>query len=238
MLEWYMRDASLDQLMSQCERLLSALASRALEDPLSLIAVEETSRNAVMNRLVTLQSPFERLSVHEAFLRYAHIDLTEHPTAEGLSEVARATGIAERGLYGDWDSLYFQIFMDKVEPHLGRDRPTFLYNFPASQAALAKLDPHDPRWASRFEIFCDGIELANAFDELSDPREQRARFIDDQAQRRQLNKVVYPIDEPLLSNLPHLGQCVGIALGVDRLMMLLLGARSIDEVRTQSWQAP
>jgi elongation factor P--(R)-beta-lysine ligase len=238
MLEWYMRDASLDDLMSQCERLLCTLASRMLEDPPSIIATDQTSQNDVLRRLNALQAPFERLSVHEAFLRYAHIDLLEHPTAERLAEAAREVGVAERGLHGGWDALYFQIFMDKIEPHLGRDRPTFLYNFPASQAALAKLDPHDSRWALRFEIFIDGIELANAFDELSDPLEQRARFIVDQAERRQLNKEVYPIDEPLLSTLAHLGQCVGIALGVDRLMMLMLGAQSIDEVRTQSWHGP
>ena len=238
MLEWYMRDASLDDLMAQCERLLSALAKRMLADPQSIIAVDPTSHMSVQRRLVSFQAPFERLSVHEAFLKYAHIDLTATQTEETLAEAAREVGVAERGLYGGWDDLYFQIFMDKVEPHLGRGRPTFLYNFPASQAALAKLDPHDPRWALRFEIFNDGVELANAFDELSDPQEQRARFIADQAERRRLNKVVYPIDEPLLSNLTRLGQCVGIALGVDRLMMLLLGAQSIDEVRTQSWLTP
>ena len=136
----------------------------------------------------------------------------------------------------DWDTLYFQIFMDYIEPHLGQQRPTFLYGFPASQSALARLDPKDPRWALRFELFAAGLELANAFDELSDPQEQEKRFIQDQQDRKRMNKVVYPLDQHLLADLSEMGQCVGIALGLDRLFMLLFGADHIDQVRVQAWQ--
>ena len=126
--------------------------------------------------------------------------------------------------------------MDLIEPKLGQSRPTFLYDFPASQAALARLSPEDPRWARRFELFASGLELANAFDELSDPVEQRARFERDLLEREARGAQRLPIDETLLGALPQLGSCVGIALGFDRLVMLLCGARSIDEVRMQDWR--
>ena len=128
--------------------------------------------------------------------------------------------------------------MDLIEPHLGQERPTFLYNFPASQAALARLCSDDPRWARRFELFAGGLELANAFDELSDPVEQRIRFQDDLKVRKDREAQTPPIDEALLDALPKLGDCVGIALGFDRLVMLLCNAQSIDEVRLQSWSGP
>ena len=160
MLEWYARDLTLEGLMAQCESLIRALAA---------LTPEATQRLGLHER-------FERLSVCEAFLKYAEIDLTRCEHIDDLQAAARAAGIRESALEGSWDELYFQIFMDLIEPHLGVQRPTFLYDFPASQAALARLSPDDPRWARRFELFIGGVELANAFDELIDPVEQRARF--------------------------------------------------------------
>lgn len=222
MLEWYARDLTLEGLMSQCEALVRELASHSSPHLIQL----------------GIDQPFERLSVCEAFERFTAIDLTRCLDVEALREAARECGVRESALAGSWDELYFQIFMDKIEPHLGRTRPTFLYDFPASQAALARLNPEDPRWARRFELFIGGLELANAFDELSDPQEQRARFQDDLRARRDRGAQQPPIDEVLLTSLPRLGECVGVALGFDRLIMLLCGADHIDEVRLQSWGAP
>ena len=233
MLEWYARDLTLEGLMSQCESLVISLAGEAARrhqlSPWWCDVLDETAGESCL---------FERLSVREAFSRYAHIDLNQCHETQSLREAAREAGIRESALEGEWDEIYFQIFMDLVEPRLGRSAPTFLYEFPASQAALAKLDPNDPRWARRFELFADGVELANAFDELSDPVEQRARFIADLAIREQRGAQLHPIDELLLERLSVLGQCVGIALGFDRLIMSLFGADHIDLVRLQPWGAP
>lgn len=230
MLEWYARDLDLDGLMSQCEALVGELVTAydelAQDDP-------QLSRA----HLSSFKSPFERLSVRDAFTRYAGIDLEQCLTVSRLRSAAARAGVRSSALEGTWDELYFQVFMDLIEPHLGRERPTLLYEFPASQAALARLYPDDPRWAKRFELFIGGVELANAFDELSDPVEQRARFEDDLIVREARGAQRPPIDEALLEALPQLGHCVGIALGFDRLVMLLCGATSIDEVRLQSWSA-
>ena len=223
MLEWYARDLSLEGLMTQCESLVRALA--------------KTARSYGYSSTHWLSdAPFERLSVKTAFLRYTNIDLTLNMDVGALRVAAEKAGIRADGLHGDWDDLYFQIFMDLIEPHLGVQKPTFLYDFPASQAALAKLDPQRPQWARRFELFAGGMELANAFDELNDPQEQRLRFTVDLQVRQARGAQQPPIDEVLLTHLSQLGDCVGIALGFDRLVMLLCGVDEIDRVRLQPWE--
>ncbi len=152
---------------------------------------------------------FERMRVREAFQRYAGVD----PWASPMP-------------LGD----YFQCFLDEVEPRL--PEACFLWGYPASQAALARIDPADPSTALRFELYLGGLELANAFDELTDPVEQRARFEREQAERRALGTVVYPIDEALLEALGRMRPTCGIALGFDRLLMWLFGAEDIAEVRS------
>ena len=156
--------------------------------------------------------PFERLAVREAFARYADAEAFDAPLGD-----------------------FFQVFLDRVEPALGRGRPTFLYGYPASQAALARIDPEDPSVALRFELFAGGHELANAFDELTDPVEQRARFEAEQAERRAAGRAVHPVDEALLDALGRMQQTCGVALGVDRLLMVLTGADDIADVTAQPW---
>ncbi|HEV2189185.1 MAG TPA: amino acid--tRNA ligase-related protein, partial [Stellaceae bacterium] len=179
---------------------------------------------------------FERLSVAEAFLRYGDIDILEtapDPTAPDFALLAAAAakvGIAPHP-GDDWESLYFRIFLDRIEPNLGVGAPTILYDYPASMAALSRRKPDDPRLAERFELYVCGLELANAFQELTDPVEQRARFLADQARKQVLYGEAYPIDEDFLAALKHgLPDCAGIALGFDRLVMLCTGASQIEEV--------
>jgi len=117
-----------------------------------------------------------------------------------------------------------------VEPRLGLARPTFLVDWPASMAALSRVTPDDPRWAERFELYAGGLELANGFSELTDPVEQRARLVEEQAQRRRLGRPVLPLDEPFLAALAHMPPAGGVAVGFDRLLMLLTGAAAIGEV--------
>ncbi len=180
--------------------------------------------------------PFQRLSVAEAFAHYAGIDILAtapdpaRPDLALLTEAAARAGIA-RHPGDDWESLYFRVFLDRVEPRLGIGAPTILYDYPISMAALSRAKPDDPRLAERFELYVCGLELANAFSELTDPAEQRARFQADQAKKQALYGTTYPIDEDFLAALEHgLPDCAGIALGFDRLVMLATGADHIEDV--------
>ena len=131
----------------------------------------------------------------------------------------------------NWEDLFFRLLLERVEPQLGRARPTFLTHWPASQAALARRDPADPRVALRFELFVRGIELANAFEELTDAAEQAARFRHDRARRQALYGPDWPLDEDFLAALRHgMPPASGIALGFDRLAMLASGADRIEQV--------
>jgi lysyl-tRNA synthetase class 2 len=151
---------------------------------------------------------WERYTVREAFTRFAGW------TPEGSVDQDR-----------------FDIdLVEKVEPRLGFPKPCFLTDYPAGQAALARLKPGDPAVAERFELYWAGIELANGYSELTDPKEQRTRFQDAMEARRQAGRDVYPIPESFLNSMEHLPPCAGIAMGVDRLVMLLTGVDSIDSV--------
>lgn len=172
----------------------------------------------------------ERLAYREAFLRHAGIDPHAADSAQ-LAACAAAQGInpPAGGLGIDaWRDL---LLTHLVEPHLGRSGPTFLYDYPASQAALARIRPGALPLAERFELYIDGVELANGYHELGDAGAQRARFDADLATRRAAGQDAVPVDERLLAALAHgLPDCAGVALGVDRLLMLAARARSLDEV--------
>ena len=212
MLEWYRPHLDLAGLMDETESLL-----RAVLPPSVASAGRRTSLAA-----------FERLTVAEAFARHGAGDVLA--TANDPAALARSAGTTPRPGEG-WEDLFFRLLLERVEPHLGRARPTFLTHWPAAQAALARRDPHDPRVALRFELFVCGIELANAFEELTDPAEQRARFIADRARRHAMTGPDWPMDEALLAALPSMPPASGIALGFDRLAMIAAGADRIDQVQ-------
>ncbi len=225
MLEWYRAGASYRDLMAECEALLAycqhASGAKAL------------SRRG---RKADATAPFERLSVAEAFAHYCGVDLLAtapdplFPDRELLARAAEKAGIAPHE-GDDWETLFFRIFLERIEPNLGLGAPTILYDYPLSMAALARRSPADPRLAERFEVYACGLELANAFSELTDPVEQRARFLRDQARKEALYGEKVPIDEDFLAALRSgLPECAGIALGFDRLVMLLTGAEDIEEV--------
>jgi elongation factor P--(R)-beta-lysine ligase len=131
----------------------------------------------------------------------------------------------------DWDAIFFRVMAEKIEPHLGKDRPCFLADYPVSQAALARPKPEEPRLAERFELYACGLELANAFGELTDPVEQRRRFMADIAVKQEIYGETYPLDEDFIAALTHgMPASAGIALGFDRLVMLCAGVDTIDEI--------
>jgi lysyl-tRNA synthetase class 2 len=204
-------------------------------DMASLIAETTDFLRAVLPPLVTcrgvstgLAHP-ESLTVAEAFARYVGADVLA--TADDAAGLAAAAGVRLRDAE-TWEDLFFRLLLERVEPRIGRDRPTFLTHWPAAQAALARRDPADPRVAERFELFVCGIELANAFVELTDATEQRARFEADRARRHTLYGPDWPLDEDFLAALAHgMPPAAGIALGFDRLAMLATGADRISQVQ-------
>jgi lysyl-tRNA synthetase class 2 len=177
----------------------------------------------------------ERLTLQEAFIRHAGIDLLRTVTADhdvdrgGLAADAIEAGI--RVAADDtWSDIFSRILSERIEPHLGRGRATILCEYPISEAALARPKPGDPRVAERFELYACGVELANAFGELTDPAEQRRRFEADMDEKARIYGERYPIDEDFLAALAQMPPASGIALGFDRLVMLCIGARRIEDV--------
>jgi lysyl-tRNA synthetase class 2 len=218
MLEWYRPGLGFDGLMAEAEDFI-----RAVAPPIVAHGGVQTD----------LTLPFERISMADAFRRWCNgLDIlcTEGDTA-ALHAAAQAAGFATRP-DESWEDLFFRLLLENIEPKLGRERASFLTHWPAPQAALARRDPTDPRAALRFELFIGGLELANAFDELTDPAEQRARFIADTAERRRISgERGWEVDEDFLAALEHgMPATSGIALGFDRLAMLVAGARDIADV--------
>ncbi len=174
-------------------------------------------------------SPGERLSYGEAFTRYADVD--PHNDSDGeLRSRVKGLGVPSAGELGRNDLLDL-VLTHVIEPKLGHCQPTFIHDYPASQAALARVRPGQPPLAERFEVFVEGLELANGYNELTDPAVQRQRFEADLAARRSADLPEVPVDEHLLAALDHgLPECAGVALGIDRLVMLAIGSREISEI--------
>lgn len=221
MLEWYRVGAGYETVMDDCERMTAFMAEAACG------GTAVTWQGARLD----FTPPCERISVRDAFRRHAGLDLT---FAEPLDELRRLAETAEGVATRDddtWDDVFFKVFLRHVEPKLGLGRPTILFDYPARMAALSRIKRDDSLVCERFELYAGGLELANAFGELTDAAEQRRRFEADNAERRRLGKSELPIDEELLDALESgLPECSGIALGVDRLIMLLTDTPDIRDV--------
>jgi lysyl-tRNA synthetase class 2 len=213
MVEWYRAQAPLPALADDCEALLRVAATAAGRDPAAL----------------GLAAPFARTTVRELWARHVGGALAGDEDAAALRAKAAAAGVA-LGSATEWDDVFYQAFLDRIEPQLAAGGPTFVFDWPAPLGALARAKPDDHRVVERFELYAGGLELANAFGELTDPVEQLRRFEEEARIRNIRGKEVYPIDEALLAALPHMPPTAGIALGFDRLVMLVLGARNIADV--------
>lgn len=223
MLEWYRAAEPYEVLMRDCAEMLALAAAAAGSDLL-----------AWRDEPVDPTAPPERLTVAEAFRRHARIDLlatldSAEPNREALAAAALAVGV--RVAPDDtWSDIFSRVIVDCVEPAIGRGRATILMEYPTVEAALARPTAKDTRVAERFELYACGVELANAFGELTDPVEQRRRFEIEMTEKQRVYGERYPIDEDFLAALAHMPPASGIALGFDRLVMLATGARSIEQV--------
>ena len=223
MLEWYRAGAPCETLMDDCAALLRIAAGAA-----GAAAFSWRGRS-----IDPLAAP-ERLTVAEAFLRLAGIDLpatlgVAGPNRDGLARQATAAGI-KSAADDTWGDIFSRVLVAKVEPGLGHGRATLLTEYPAQLAALARPKPGDPRVAERFELYACGVELANAFGELTDPAEQRRRLEAEMTEKQRIYGERYPVDEDFLAALAHMPPAAGAALGFDRLVMLATGAARIEQV--------
>jgi lysyl-tRNA synthetase class 2 len=198
LLEWYRSGINYRMLMEECTTLMQTVASK----------VGLGEKIIFRDQAIDLASPWERISVREAFHKYADTSMEE----------ALKNG------------LFDEIVVRDIEPGLGIRKPTFVYDYPAQRGALARLKPEDKTVAERFELYVGGLELANGFSELVDPEEQRRRFENENENRRAMGKSVYAMPGKFLEELEEMPPCAGIALGIDRLVMVFLDTPSIDEV--------
>jgi lysyl-tRNA synthetase class 2 len=223
MLEWYRANEDYDALMGDCGELLS-VAARAVG----------TAQFAFRGRSADPFATPERLTVAEAFTRHAGIDLLAtlgdgQGDRAALAAAAKTAGVGF-GADDEWGDLFSRIMAERIEPHLGNGRATILCEYPITEAALARPKPGDPRVAERFEVYVCGVELANAFGELTDVGEQRKRFDAALSEKERIYGERYPIDEDFLAALSKMPQASGMALGFVRLVMLATGAQRIEQV--------
>jgi lysyl-tRNA synthetase class 2 len=177
--------------------------------------------------------PARRCSYRHLFQQTLHFDPLDIPLTKLRALVYQKTAYAADQT--DRDTCLQLLMSHCIEPSLGFDAPVMVYDFPASQAALARLNPHDPQVASRFEVYFKGVELANAFHELTDPIEQRHRFEKEIINKNQDDTIYSPLDERFLAALEAgLPDCAGVAIGIDRLLMLITKLNTLDKVLTFS----
>jgi elongation factor P--(R)-beta-lysine ligase len=225
MIEWYRAHAGIDAIVDDTEQLVAVFVGAVAGAPVARVA----------GRAIDVTPPWRRMTVRAAMAEHAGVHVDGAEPAGDLIRAVREAGIAVADGTA-WDDAFFAAFLARVEPAIAAlDHAVILDDWPAPLAALARQKPDDPKTALRFEAYVGGIELANAFDELTDPVEQRARFVEDQRVRAERGRPVYPLDDKLIAALVEgLPPSAGIALGFDRLVMLATGADTIAEVLTFS----
>jgi len=218
MLEWYRAAAPYEALMDDCAAFLGLACEAAGTDRLRWRGLEADPNRAP-----------ERLTLREAFQRHAGLDLARLGERDALAAAARAIDI-RIAADDTWSDIFSRVLSEKIEPRLGIGRATILCEYPVSEAALARPKPGDATVAERFELYACGVELANAFGELTDAAEQRRRFEADMTEKSRIYGETYPLDEDFLAALATMPQASGAALGFDRLVMLAVGASHIEQV--------
>jgi elongation factor P--(R)-beta-lysine ligase len=223
LLEWYRADEPYTAVMEDCAAIL-AVAAR----------VAGATQVSFRGRTADPFAAPERVSVADAFARFAGIDLLatldgREGNRDALARAAAAAGV-RHAQDDDWSDIFSRVLVERIEPNLGIGRATILDQYPLVEAALARPARADPRVAERFELYVCGVELANAFGELTDAAEQRRRFEHEMAEKQRRYGERYPLDEDFLAALAHMPPACGSALGFDRLVMLVTGASRVDQV--------
>ncbi|MFA5061596.1 MAG: EF-P lysine aminoacylase EpmA [Patescibacteria group bacterium] len=223
MIEWYRSPGTYFEIMDDTENLFKFVAQK-----LSAAQAEYNGRK------VGLTGEWDRVTMKSIWQKYVNVNLDDYLEIESMRKLAAALGfnVSEDDAYED---LFFKIFLNKIEPNLGIDKPVFVYDYPAQMASLSRLCADDKRYAERFELYIGGVELANAFGELTDAEDQNSRLETDKEHRAKLGKEIWPVDPGFIGALRSgIRPAGGIALGVDRMVLLFTGARDINEVIFQS----
>jgi lysyl-tRNA synthetase class 2 len=219
MIEWYRKNADYFNIMDDTENLFKFISTKKIS------GFDEKF-------VKKIQQPWLRKSMKEIWQEFVGVNLDEYLTTEKMAQLCREKGLdIENGL--EYEDYFYALFLNLIEPKLGFDAPVFIYLYPKQMAALAKFSAEDSRYAERFELYIDGLELANAFSELTEAKEQRERLLEERALRGKLGKEIFALDEDFLQALEmELPKMAGIALGVDRLIQIFLACKNIDNVLT------
>lgn len=227
-LEWYRVGADYTEIMNDCEELLLFINTYLLRS-----SGEKKEKNTqelrFQGKRINLSSGWERLTMGQAFAKWANVDFEEFLDDKKAKKIAKSKGYVVED-QNTWEELFNQIFLNEIEKHLGQGRPTILYEFPAVMGALARKKESDPRFAERFEFYIEGLELGDCYSELTDWKEQETRFENELKELRRLGKTVYDYDHDFIDALKvGLPNCSGIAVGVDRLVMLFADSKKIQD---------
>ncbi|OGH92223.1 MAG: EF-P lysine aminoacylase GenX [Candidatus Magasanikbacteria bacterium RIFOXYD2_FULL_39_9] len=222
MVEWYRAPGKYQDIMDDTENLFKFIGKKLNKDKVQYKEKE-----------INILEDWDRLSMKEVWQKFIGVNLDDYLQVDKMAELAKSKGynIQENEPYED---IFYKIFLNEIESNLGNDRPVFVYDYPAQMSSLSRLCEHDNRYAERFELYVGGLELANAFGELTDAVEQEKRLVEDMEKRKQLGKETWPVDPDFinaLAGLPAgaLAQVGGIALGVDRMVVLFTGAKDLNE---------
>ncbi|MFA5127738.1 MAG: EF-P lysine aminoacylase EpmA [Patescibacteria group bacterium] len=224
MIEWYRAPGTLENIMDDTENLFKYVAEK-----LKIFVVEYKDKK------VNITGEWERMTMREVWKIYAGVELNDYLTNEKMAEL-----VHERGLVADandeYEDLFYKIFLNEIETNLGMEKPIMIYDYPEQMCSLSRLSKNDPRYAERFELYIGGLELANAFGELTDAVDQKKRLEADKLKREQLGKETWPVDPDFINAIKELDNApaAGTALGIDRMAMLFTGANDINEVIFQA----
>jgi elongation factor P--(R)-beta-lysine ligase len=229
LLEWYRIHSEYTDLMKDCEELVQFIYTYLSRTKNNQGTTAKSDELIYQGNTVNISSPWERLTIVEAFKKYADINEEQLLHKRELSIAAKSKGYNVQQS-DTWEVIFNLLFLNEVEPHLGKGRPTILYEFPIELAALARKKPNDPRFAERFEFYIEGLELGDAYGELTDWKEQQERFVKETEKRKKLGKTSHPTDIDFIDALQKgMPKSAGIAVGVDRLIMLFSDTRDIRD---------
>ncbi len=219
MIEWYRAPGKYQDIMDDTENLFKFVGKKL-------------NKNVVKykDKEIDIVEGWSRFSMKEVWKKFVGVNLDDYLEVGSLSELAKSKGynVQENEPYED---IFYKIFLNEIELNLGNDNPIFVYDYPAQMSSLSRLCEYDNRYAERFELYIGGLELANAYGELTDSVEQEKRLVEDMEKRKQLNKPVWPVDPDFIEALKSgMAPAGGIALGVDRMVLLFTGAKDLNEV--------
>jgi lysyl-tRNA synthetase class 2 len=218
-LEWYRTNTAYTHIMDDCETVIRHINA----------ALGNNNILTYQGKSFDISKAWQRISVKDAFTKWAGVDLMEFFDMKQAKSICAHKGYSVAS-NNTWEELYNQIYLNEIEPHLGIDEPTIIYEFPGSMAALARKKPHDPRFAERFEFYIAGLELGDCYGELTDWKEQEMRFQEELKELKRLGKTTYDYDHDFIHALKEgMPKASGIAVGVDRLVMLFANVTNIAD---------